>query len=67
MKTKELDRLVSRTQLTPINKIALREVRKAMMTGRAGSPEAGEADWSIGIITRGGTDIRFHFEMKKVS
>ncbi len=66
METKDLDRLVSKTHLTPVSKQALREVRRAMVAGRSGNPEIGEADWQIGIVTRGGSSARFRFSMKKV-
>lgn len=64
--TRELDRLVSKTHLTPVSKQALREVRKAVMSGRTGDPDTGEAEWSIGIVTKGGSDVRFRFSFKKV-
>ena len=65
--TKELDRLVSKTYLTPIKKQALREVRRAALAGRASDPVLGEADWEISIGTRGGSNVSFRFAWKKVS
>ncbi len=66
MTTRELDRLVSRTDFNPSTKRALKEVRQAIMTGYATDPEIGEMEWQIGIATRGGYSARFHFSMKKV-
>lgn len=65
MTTSELDRLVSKTMLTPVAKQALREVRFGIMSGRVGDPNVGEADWSIGITSRGGSNISFRFSFKK--
>ncbi len=64
--TRDLDRLVSRTELGPYSKQALREVRKAVLTGRSGDPQTGEAEWYIGVVTKGGSSVRFRFSMKKV-
>lgn len=66
MTIKDLDRLVSKTHLTPVSKQALREVRKAVVTGRSDDPIVGSADWQIGIVTRGGSSARFRFAIKKV-
>ena len=64
--TRDLDRLVSNTMLTPVSKRALKEVRHAIMTGRATDPIAGSADWEIGISNRGNTGMTFKFSFKKV-
>ncbi len=63
---KDLDRLVSKTNLTPVSKQALREVRKAVISHRAGDATVGESEWKIEIETRGGSTARFRFSMKKV-
>ena len=64
---RDLDRLVSKTELTPVTKTALRGVRRAILTGLASDPEEGEAEWRIGITSRGGNAMRFHFSFKKVT
>ncbi len=66
MTTRELDRLVSRTEFDPARKRALREVRQAVMTGYATDAIEGAAEWQIAISTRGGTAVRFQFSFKKV-
>jgi len=66
MTIRELDRLVSRTEFDPARKRALREVRQAVMTGYATDPIEGDAEWQIGISTRGGSAVRFMFSFKKV-
>lgn len=66
MTTRELDRLVSRTSLTPTSKQVLREVRHAVISGRAADPAIGESSWSVGIVSRGGsTGFRYTFSFKK--
>ena len=64
--TRQLDRLVSKTELTPTTKQTLREVRKAVLSGRSTDPVVGDVDWEIGIVTRGGSSMAFRFSMKKV-
>ena len=64
--TRDLDRLVSRTDLNPVSKKALREIRVAVLTGRATDPTVGDAEWTIGIVSRGGSDFRYRFALKKV-
>lgn len=66
MTTRELDKLVSKTDITPGTKRALREVRQAVMTGYASDPVEGDAEWRIAISTRGGSAMRFSFSFKKV-
>lgn len=66
MTIRELDRLVSRTELSPASKQALREVRQGIMSGRVGDPKVGQADWEVGMFSRGGSDLRFRFSFKKV-
>lgn len=66
MTIRELDRLVSKTELSPTAKQALREVRHGLMTGRVSDPEVGEAEWKIGVESRGGSDMRFVFSFKRI-
>ena len=66
MTIRELDRLVSRTDLNPVNKQVLREVRQGIMNGRVGDAKIGVADWEVGMFSRGGSDVRFRFSFKKV-
>lgn len=63
---RDLDRLVSRTELNPVSKTALKGVRRAIISGLASDPEEGKAEWRIGITSRGGNAVRFHFSFKKV-
>lgn len=66
MTTRELDRLVSRTSLTPTSKQVLREVRHAVISGRASNPDIGSSTWSVGVVSRGSqTGFRYTFTFKK--
>lgn len=66
MTIQELDRLVSKTDLTPVAKQALREVRRGVMTGRVGDPEVSTAEWKVGYESRNGQSLRFVFSLKRV-
>lgn len=65
MTISELDRLVSKTDLSPISKRGLRAVRKAVMTGRCGDPEMGGGTWSISMTSVGGSNVRMNFSFKR--
>lgn len=66
MTIRDLDRLVSRTELNPVSKQALREVRQGVMSGRVSDAEVGEAEWRIGLCSRGGSDVKFVFSFKRI-
>lgn len=65
MTTRELDRLVSQTEMTPAAKQALRVVRKAVMSGHATEPEVHRYDWKVGVSQRNGGGVRFSFSLRK--
>lgn len=65
MTIRELDRLVSQTDLTPASKQALRIVRKAVMSGQATDPVVHRYDWKVGVTQRNGGGIRFSFSLRK--
>ena len=65
MTVQDLDRLVAKTDLNPTAKIALRSIRKAVMTGRCGDASVGEASWSISIDTEVGRSMRMNFSFKR--
>lgn len=55
MDIRELDRLVSKTELTPTSKLMLRRVRRSVMSGRVqGHPQVGKYNWSIVVDDIGG-------------
>lgn len=65
MTVADLDRLVSRTEVNPIAKIGLKEVRRAVLTGRCGEPDVSEASWSISIDSEAGRQVRMSFSFKR--
>lgn len=65
MTIKELDRLVSKTDITPETKQMLRVVRKAVMTGRCGDAQSGRGSWSIALDNPSGTAMRMSFSFKR--
>lgn len=65
MTLQQLDRLVSKTELTPNAKQALRLVRHATMSGRASEPEVSKYDWQIAVDTYEGGSFRFRFSLRK--
>ena len=64
MTIRELDRLMSKTELTPLNKRVLRKVRKAVLSGNTTDPEIGSASWRIGV-TDGEHGVTVSFSFKK--
>ena len=67
MTVRELDRLVSKTEMNPAAKRSLRHVREAVMSGRAADPAIGRYDWSVGVISKAGTPVRFRFSLRKAA
>ena len=65
MTIKELDRLVTLTDLTPSAKQMLRVVRSAVITGRCGDAQRGSGTWSVAMDTQSGTAMRMSFKYKR--
>lgn len=65
MTIRELDRLVSKTDMNPLAKQGLRAVRKAVMSGRCGNPEIGTGTWSVSMTSIGGSPIKMSFSFKR--
>lgn len=61
----DLDRLVSKTELTPTNKKALRAVRKMSITDV--DPLVGKRSWSISVDSYEGQPMMLSFSFKVVS
>ena len=64
MNIRELDRLVSKTEMDSTTKLLLRHVRKAIYNGRTGEAEVREYSWSV-PVDGDGTPMRFHFKMRR--
>ena len=65
MTIRELDRLVSKTDMNPLAKQGLRAVRKAVMSGRCGNPEIGSGTWSVSMTSIGGSPLKMSFSFKR--
>ena len=63
---RDLDRLVSKTEMTPVRKNALKKVRKALMTGQAGDAKIGRGRWQISLDTDGGSQLTMNFSFKRI-
>ena len=63
MTIRELDRLVSKTELDPATRLVLRHVRKMVYRGRTGQAEVREFSWTVPV--EGETPVRFSFRMKR--
>jgi hypothetical protein len=62
MDTRDLDRLVGKTEMTPTSKRALRHVRESVMRGRVADPVLGNGCWEVAV---NGARLRFSFRKDK--
>jgi len=65
MTVNELDRLMSRTDLTPESKVALRHVRKAIVRGESGEAKVLRSEWSVSISGERGTPVTMRFAYRR--
>lgn len=65
MDIRELDRLVSKTELTPASKLMLRTVRKSAMSGRVRGPEMDDYKWSVYVEDFGSSGAKFTFALRR--
>lgn len=65
MTIQELDRLISKTELTPASKQVLRKVRKAIMSGQQAHPVIGNYTWTIEVDNLEGVPTRLRFSMRR--
>lgn len=63
---RELDRLVSKTEITPASKLLLRAVRKSTMRGRVRGPEMSRHTWAVIVEDFGNSGATFRFNLKRV-
>lgn len=61
----ELDRLVTKTELNPVSKKALKAVRSAVISGYVGEPDVNEVKWSISIQTDGDYPAKMTFSFRR--
>ena len=65
MTVSELDRFISKTELSPATKRALRTVRSSVISGTAGEPGINDISWSVSVETDGGYPAKMTFSWKK--
>jgi hypothetical protein len=65
MTVSELDRLMSKTELTPEAKVALRHVRKAIVRGESGEAKTMRSEWSVSISGERGQPVTMRFAYKR--
>ena len=64
MDVRDLDRLISKTELTPTSKMMLKAVRKSVMRGRVAGPFMSDYKWSI-ISQDFGQGAKITFSLKR--
>ena len=65
MTLQDLDRLITRTDMTPIAKKVMGSVRSAVLSGQAGDPLTNSITWSVSIQTDGGYPATMTFSWKR--
>lgn len=66
MNVRELDRLVSKTELNPASKLMLRTVRQSVMRGKVRAPaQVGRYNWTVVVEGFGGQGAKFTFSLKR--
>lgn len=67
MTIRDLDRLVSKTEMTPLTKRGLRFVRKAVMSGHIADIHQNSGFWSVSMDSDGGSQVTMSFSFKRDS
>lgn len=65
MDTRDLDRLVTRTELNPFVKMALRRLRKNIEAGNVTGYSATKKSWSVRVADPHGLSCTWTFTMKE--
>ena len=64
MDTRDLDRIMTKTELSPFVKIALRRVRRAITEGNVTEFSINKHSWSVSVADPKGLSCRWTFTMK---
>lgn len=64
MNTQELDRLVTKTEINPFVKMALRRVRKAIAAGDVTGLSISKRSWSVTVADPHGLSCKWVFTLK---
>lgn len=65
MTLKELDRLVTKTELNSVTKKGLRHVRTAVLSGNCSDAKMNSGSWSVWVENESGNSIRMSFSFRK--
>jgi hypothetical protein len=65
MTLKELDRLVTKTDMNEVSKKALRYVRSAVEKGKCSSATLGAGVWSVSLENELGSPLTMSFSFRK--
>jgi hypothetical protein len=65
MTVSDLERLVTKTEVTPATEVALNAVRKAIVSGRCGDAVVGRGKWSVALYTGTGNGVKMNFSFKR--
>lgn len=63
--TRELDRLISKTELSPFVKMALRRVRKAITSGDVSGFSIDKHKWSVRVVDPAGLSCTWTFSLRE--
>lgn len=67
MTIRDLDRLVSKTEMTPLSKTMLKRVRKAVMSGQSVDAQKRKGTWTVAMDSDGGSQVTMSFSFKRES
>lgn len=67
MEASDLDRVVSKTELSPLTKIFLRRVRRAIAAGDVEGFRMNKSSWSIRVMDRTGFSCTYVFNLRKAN
>lgn len=65
MSIKELDRLVTKTEITEASKKALKHVRTAVLCGKCEEPTVATRGWRVAFENEYGLPVRLSFSFKE--
>lgn len=65
MESRDLDKVVSKTELSPLVKVFLRRVRKAIDSGDVDGFRMDKSSWSISVMDHTGFSCTYVFKLRK--
>lgn len=65
MTLKELDKLINKTEITPMSKKALAHIRSAINSGKCGAVSIGHTSWTVFVDNEYGNAMKMSFTLRK--